>query len=209
MARKSIHFTSDWHIGHENSIKFDQRPFTDLDHMHRVLVNNYNAQVPTDGVCYFLGDIGLSSLAKAKEIISQLNGTKICIMGNHDKGMQALYDIGFDVVLNGGILYIAGERVTFTHCPLRGVFREDTEGMRNTVPGEQWHGESRHKQYSVEDEGQFHLHGHIHSGPANSKLTIDGRQMDVACCAQKYRPVHISVVESWIARTKQNEQKSP
>jgi calcineurin-like phosphoesterase family protein len=202
MSRKSIHFTSDWHIGHENSIKFDQRPFTDLDHMHRVLVNNYNAQVPKDGVCYFLGDIGLSSSEKAKQIISQLNGVKIAIKGNHDKGDQALYDIGFDVVMNIAILYIAGERVTLSHCPLRGVFREDVTGMRNTVEGELWHGESRHKPYSVEDEGQFHLHGHIHSGPANKKLHIDGRQMDVGVPANKYRPVHISAIESWIAQTK-------
>jgi calcineurin-like phosphoesterase family protein len=202
MARKSIHFTSDWHIGHANSITFDQRPFNDLDHMHRVLVNNYNAQVPKDGVCYFLGDIGLSSSEKAKEIIAQLNGFKVCIMGNHDKGSQALYDIGFDLVLNGGIIYVAGERVTMTHCPLRGVFREDVTDMRNVVEGEMWHGESRHKPYSVEDEGQFHLHGHIHSGPANTKLPIDGRQMDVGVPANKYRPVHISAIESWIAQTK-------
>jgi calcineurin-like phosphoesterase family protein len=40
--RKSIFFTSDLHIGHLNSIKFDQRPFRDLDHMHEVLINNYN-----------------------------------------------------------------------------------------------------------------------------------------------------------------------
>lgn len=205
--RKSIHFTSDWHIGHANSIKFDDRPFKDLDHMHRVLVNNYNAQVPPDGLCYFLGDIGLSSNETVGKILAELNGTKVLVLGNHDKKFNAMYELGFDVVLHGATIYIAGERVTMTHCPLRGVFREKTDHMKNSYTGESfkdtnWHGEHKHAPFSCSDEGQFHLHGHIHSGPANDKLRIDGRQMDVGVPANKYRPVSISEVESWIAKTK-------
>lgn len=200
--RKSIHFTSDWHIGHANSIKFDERPFKDLDHMHRVLVNNYNAQVPPDGLCYFLGDIGLSSNETVGKILSELNGTKVLVLGNHDKKFNAMYELGFDVVLHGATIYIAGERVTMTHCPLRGVFREDVTGMRGAVKGDLWHGEHKQLAFSCTNEGQFHLHGHIHSGPANKKKRIDGRQMDVGAPANKYRPVSISEVESWIAKTK-------
>jgi calcineurin-like phosphoesterase family protein len=200
--RKAIFFTSDWHLFHENSLKFDQRPFKDIDHMHRVLINNYNACVPEDGICYFLGDMGFTNNEKFKSVIKQLNGTKVLILGNHDKGYNAMYDVGFDVVLNTATLYIATERVTLTHCPLRGVFREDTTGMRNTVDGEMWHGETRHLQYSVTDEGQFHLHGHIHSGPANNKLRTDGKQMDVGVPANDYRPVSLSQIESWINRVK-------
>jgi len=200
--RKSIHFTSDWHLGHQNSIKFDNRPFKDLDHMHRVLVNNYNSQVPVDGICYFLGDIGMCSSEKIKEILAQLNGTKVCVLGNHDKGANAMYSMGFDVVLNSATMYIAGERVTMSHCPLRGLFREDTTGMKNAKEGEGWHGEFKNKPYSVTDEGQFHLHGHIHSGPANEKLTVTVNQFDVGVPGNGYRPVHISTIESWIARNK-------
>jgi calcineurin-like phosphoesterase family protein len=209
--RKSIHFTSDWHIGHENSIKFDDRPFKDLDHMHRVLINNYNAQVPEDGLCYFLGDIGLASSETLAKVIAELNGTKVLILGNHDKAHNAMYGLGFDVVLNNGTIYISGERVTMSHCPLRGVFRENTEHMKNAyssldfkegIKDENWHGEHKQQAYSVTDEGQFHLHGHIHSGPVNDKLRIDGKQFDVGVPANKYRPLHISEIESWIAKTK-------
>lgn len=211
MSRKSIHFTSDWHVGHANSIKFDQRPFKDLDHMHRVLVNNYNAQVPEDGLCYFLGDIGLSSSETLKKILAELNGTKVLILGNHDKGNNSMYNIGFDVVLNAGVIYIAGERVTMTHCPLRGVFRENTEHMRSAysdkdqaegIRDENWHGEHKSDAFSVENQGQFHLHGHIHSGPANDKLVKDGRQFDIGAPGNKYRPVSLSEVESWISKVK-------
>lgn len=212
--RKSIHFTSDWHIGHANSIKFDDRPFKDLDHMHRVLINNYNAQVPVDGLCYFLGDIGLSSSETVKKVLSQLNGTKVLVLGNHDKKFNAMYELGFDVVLHGATIYIAGERVTMTHCPLRGVFRENTEHMNSAysskdfaegLKDENWHGEHKQIAFSCEDEGQFHLHGHIHSGPANTKKRTDGRQLDVGAPGNKYRPLSISEVESWIVTTKQRE----
>lgn len=196
--RKSIHFTSDWHIGHANSIDFDKRPFRDLDHMHRTLINNYNAQVPKDGVCYFLGDVGMTNQKTITEVISQLNGTKILVLGNHDKGHNAMYNVGFSLVLNGAMLYIAGQRVTLSHCPLRGIFRESAVKH----PGEMWHGEFKHLPYSFNNEGQFHLHGHIHSGPANDKLKIDGRQFDVGAPANKYRPVSMSQIESWISTTK-------
>lgn len=203
--RKSIHFTSDWHLGHANSLKFDQRPFKDVDHMHRVLINNYNSQVPPDGLCYFLGDVGMVGTEAMVKIMAELNGTKVLVLGNHDKNHSSMYNCGFDVVLNGAVLYIAGERVTLTHCPLRRVFREETEHMGRHTPGEMWHGEFRHNPYSVADEGQFHLHGHCHAGPANDKLVKDNRQWDVGVPGNKYRPISISEVESWICKTKQNE----
>jgi calcineurin-like phosphoesterase family protein len=197
--RKLTFFTSDWHIGHENSIVFDQRPFKDIDHMHKVLINNYNATVPKDGICYFLGDVGLASVEITKTVIDQLNGTKVLIVGNHDKGVNSMYGIGFDVVLNSASLLIAKHIVTMSHCPLRGIFREDITGMKGAMPGDHWHGESKNQRYSIPDYGQFHLHGHIHAGPANKKKKIDGLQYDVGVPANSYRPVSISVIESWIS----------
>lgn len=202
---KPIFFTSDWHVGHENVLMLDARPFRDLEHMHEVLVSNYNATVPPDGVCYFLGDVGLCSEAILTSVLSRLNGTKVLVLGNHDRNANAMYRLGFDVVLNTASLLIGGELVTLSHCPLRGVFREDTAGMKGSDGSENWHGERRHLKYSVEDRGQFHLHGHIHSGPANDKPRTLGRQMDVGVPANGYRPVSRSQVESWVARTKSEE----
>jgi calcineurin-like phosphoesterase family protein len=203
--RKPIFFTSDLHIGHANSIVFDQRPFKDTDHMHEVLIKNFNNLVPENGCTYFLGDIGLASSETAKKVIGRLNGTKVLILGNHDKGSNAMYGIGFDVVINTASMIIAQEKVTLSHCPLLGVFREKTESMKNAQSKENWHGENRHGAYTVKDEGQFHLHGHIHSGPANGKKRIDGKQMDVGVPANQYRPVTLSQVESWINTYKKNK----
>lgn len=201
MSRKSVYFTSDWHIGHANVIEYSKRPFRDCEHMHRVLINNYNACVPEDGVCYFLGDMGLCQGDLIKQVVDQLNGTKILILGNHDKGLEAMYKLGFDVVLYGATIQVAKNRVTMSHCPLLGVYREDTTGMRGGAVGENWHGESRQSRarFTVPDYGQFHLHGHIHSPNRGKSKKILGKQYDVGVDANGYRPVHISRIESWIA----------
>lgn len=200
--RTPVFLTSDWHVGHENCIKFDKRPFKDLDHMHKVLINNYNATVPENGVCYFLGDMGLCKTDILKNVVSQLNGTKIMIMGNHDKGAQAMYNLGFDVVLFGAVLNVCGQRLTLSHCPLRGIHREDLTGMNGTQPGEHWHGESRRKNQNLTftDEGQFHGHGHVHSPNGGKSEKILDKQWDIGVVANKYTPVSISAFESWIAK---------
>lgn len=195
-GRRGIYFTSDWHVGHANVLVYDQRPFRDLPHMHRVLINNYNATVRPEDLCFFLGDMGLGKGDLLQSVISELQGTKVLILGNHDKGATAMHRIGFDIVLNAATLEIAGQLVTMTHCPLRGVWREDTTDMRGAAEGDMWHGEHKQQRFSTENTGQFHLHGHTHKGPEERTL---GRQWDVGVRANDYRPISISAIESWIA----------
>ncbi len=202
------YFSSDFHIGHANVIVYDKRPFDDLSHMHRVLINNYNATVGVDDTCYFLGDMGLSKGDTLASVIGQLNGTKVLILGNHDKGAAAMKKAGFDVVLNSAAITVGGHLVTMSHCPLRGVFREKTEGMRGAALGDNWHGEHKHQLFSLEDNGQYHLHGHIHSGPANDKPRSTYNQYDIGVAANSYRPVSYNQIESWIASNeKQGDRK--
>lgn len=199
--RPQVYFTSDWHIGHANVIRFSKRPFQDIDHMERVLINNYNAAVPPHGTCYFLGDMGLCNSKRMSEVVSQLNGTKVLVLGNHDRGATAMARLGFDLVLYGAVTQIAQQRVTMSHCPLLGVPREDVTGMRGAVDGDCWHGESRHQRFSTWDNGQFHLSGHIHSPNSGKSTRVLGRQYDVGVDANNYRPVSLSQLESWITLT--------
>lgn len=204
--RKPIFMTSDWHVFHKNVIQFSNRPFTDVDHMHRVLINNFNASVPANGVCYFLGDMGLCSTGNLKWVMDQLNSTKILIAGNHDGGINTMYNCGFNAVLHGAVLEIANQRVTLSHYPLRGIPREKLDGI-STPDGTNWHGENRpvSKLHGFMYSGQFHLHGHIHSPNNGRSLTRLGRQMDVGVDGNNYRPVSISTIESWIAEVLKTE----
>ncbi len=189
------YFTSDWHLFHSKVIEFDNRHFNDIDHMARVLINNYNASVASYSTCYFLGDFSMGNVEQTKEIVSQLNGTKILILGNHDRNVSSALRMGFDVAVSTAAIIIAGETVTMTHCPLRGIYREDTSAMCNHKPGENWHGEFRHNIFSIPNWGQYHLHGHTHKGP--EERTLD-KQWDVGVKANDYRPVSNSQIESWI-----------
>ena len=196
--RKQIFFTSDWHIGHANAIKFDNRPFKNLEEMHDTLIRNFNKMVPTDGLTYFLGDIGLGSIELNNSVISQLNGTKILIVGNHDRPYESNYNSGFHVVMNNATIKIHRQLVTMSHCPLLGLPREDMTEYPHK--GINWHGENKNLDYTVENKGQFHLHGHIHSPNGGRSKRIEGRQFDVGLPANKYRPVHIGVIESFIMK---------
>ena len=200
MDRRPTFFTSDWHLDHANVIIYSKRPFRDVNHMNRVLINNYNATVPENGICWFLGDMGLGSGETIKKALAEMNGTKILVLGNHDKGAEAMYRMGFDAVMYSASLVIAGKQVTLSHCPLLGTFREDVTGMKNAQPGANWHGDHKNQMYSMHDHGQFHLHGHIHSPNSGKSEKILGKQRDVGVDANGYRPVSISEIESWITK---------
>lgn len=205
MNKKPTFFTSDWHIGHDNCIKYDNRPFKDIHDMHERLIVRYNSVVPKSGICYFLGDMG-NKTEDIRKIMTRLNGTKVLLWGNHDKGVSTMYNCGFDVVLFSATILIHKTMVSMSHCPLRGVYREDLSHIKNQIPGENWHGESRlkHQRCTVTNEGQFHLHGHIHSRKdKKTSVKILDKQMDVGVTANNYTPVSVSQIEAWIHKYKE------
>lgn len=202
---KHIFFTSDWHVGHDNVIKFDQRPFKDTDHMHRVLINNYNSSVTENDICYFAGDMGFCKAETLAKIMEELNGTKVLLLGNHDRNTYSMYSQGFDVVLNTAVFYIGKSRVSISHCPLPGIPREDISEMKGSAEGENWHGESRQQMFTSQDPTvDYHLHGHCHKTPEERETD---KQFDIGVRANNYRPVSISQIESWIAKNA-NKTKS-
>lgn len=203
---KQIFVTSDWHDGHAKSIEYDNRPFKDTLHMREMLIQNFNKQVPENGLTYFLGDM-LAGI----EVLKRLNGTKVLVIGNHDKLQQSAYNSGYDVVLNGAVTYIQGQRVTMSHCPLIGIKRECLKHIpEERRKGVNWHGEFKNQAFSFQNEGQFHLHGHLHCRKETKdiKQIIQGRQMDIGVTAHNYRPVHFGVIESWIMKTLKAEREA-
>lgn len=83
-----IYFTSDWHIGHENVIKYCNRPFANADKMRHTILGNYNKVVTEEDIVYFLGDMTLVGPANKQYLLNitkGLPGTKHLILGNHDK----------------------------------------------------------------------------------------------------------------------------
>lgn len=82
--KPNIFFTADHHFGHENIIKFSERPFESLEHMNEELIKRWNEKIGPGDTVYHLGDISLGKPDFTKEILDRLNGNIHLIKGNHE-----------------------------------------------------------------------------------------------------------------------------
>lgn len=84
------YYIADTHFDHKNIIAFDNRPFFTLAEMNNTLIENWNNKVSKTDTVFILGDFCWSKEDRWIEILSQLQGSKILIQGNHDlKQMSA------------------------------------------------------------------------------------------------------------------------
>ena len=83
--KQNIFFISDLHLGHHNVLKFDGRPFKDVQEMHVNLIKNWNSVVGDDDIVYNLGDLSFGNDELSKWFLYSVKGKIHHIMGNHDK----------------------------------------------------------------------------------------------------------------------------
>lgn len=93
-------FSSDHHFGHKNIIQFCKRPFKDVAHMERELIEIWNSIVMPDDTIYYLGDFSFYPPAMIANVVAQLNGYKILVAGNHDRSKSKMVECGFDEAHN-------------------------------------------------------------------------------------------------------------
>lgn len=95
-------FISDTHFNHENIIEYCNRPFANALEMNSYIISQWNSVItPTDTI-YHLGDFALQSdKDTVTNLVNQLNGNIILMLGNHDRhGKQWFLDCGFVEVYN-------------------------------------------------------------------------------------------------------------
>lgn len=129
-------YVSDYHFGHENVIKFDNRPFKNLDKMNNFLIENWNKTINENDKVFILGDFSFYKEEKTLEILKSLKGKKFLIKGNHDKISPKI-----SKALEGRFDYLetidCGEKIVLSHYPM--PF---------------WNGQFRNS---------IHLYGHVHA----------------------------------------------
>lgn len=103
----NVFMTSDHHFGHKHIIDFESRPFADSEEMTRIMMEKWNAVVGKGDRVFHLGDFSFLNRVKTKEIVAGLNGYKVLILGNHDRGRSRSWwlDTGFDEVSEYPIVY--------------------------------------------------------------------------------------------------------
>ncbi len=121
--------TSDHHFGHKMIITYEDRPFTDVDEMDRVMIDKWNDVVKDGDVVFHLGDFSFHNVKKSSDILSELRGEKILVLGNHDGGANRMASVGFAEVHKALILYhddpwshgYNSSYMLLTHRPVRWV----------------------------------------------------------------------------------------
>jgi len=101
-----LYLIADMHFGHENIIKYENRPFANADDMDNTIISNWNRIVSKKDKVIVAGDVSFYDKNKTSEIINQLHGKKILVKGNHDEHSNSWWtDVGFDEVSNYPIIY--------------------------------------------------------------------------------------------------------
>lgn len=118
-SSKNILFTSDTHFGHQNIIRFCNRPFESVEQMNEELVKRWNLVVGKNDIVFHLGDVMFGGSALFESIIPRLNGKKYLILGNHDyKNMRESYRKYFEKVTTKMFISIDGQPIILNHEPL-------------------------------------------------------------------------------------------
>ena len=171
-------YTSDLHLGHEQIIYFDGRPFTNVEVMNKVIIDNWNSVVNNNDDVYILGDfawendIGYAAL-------KQLRGNKYLIRGNHDR-LNSDMRSQFIWVKDYAEIKDEDKHIVLCHYPIA--------HWRNA------------------DYGTIHLYGHIHSARDSRpfeeyKKSMQARELpyechNVGCMLYDYKPVTLQEIIS-------------
>ncbi len=159
-------YISDLHFGHKNVIRFDHRPFCDIDEMDYSLIKLWNSRVQEDDHVYIIGDFAYKSGKSSDWYLKQLKGHKHLIIGNHDKvtldNPQAMkYFESVDKMMH---VTDVDNHICLCHYPLA-----------------EWY-KSRH--------GSWHIFGHIHGSTDDIYTFMKTREhaLNAAACMNNYTP---------------------
>lgn len=150
-----IYFTSDTHFGHKKILGFCHRPFNSIEEHDSALINNWNSVVNPNDTVFHLGDFGFGGIGFLRNIIGQLNGNIILIIGNHDwrNMVKPIRDLFTECVSQARIT--VGDRTVYlNHFPYLCFERQNPYNTN----------------YAIQ------LFGHVHSGPLSEGSDIERLQ---------------------------------
>lgn len=111
-------YIADLHFGHQNIIRFDNRPFDSVEEMNETLISNWNKKVKQGDTTYILGDFCWGKEPEWIEILDKLNGNKVLIRGNHDlKQMSKTLKDKFGFIKDRHEVCDCGKRLILSHYP--------------------------------------------------------------------------------------------
>jgi len=140
-------FIADTHFNHSNILLYTCRNFKDVNEMTEQLIKNWNDTVKKRDLIFVLGDFSFyNKVEEVKAITDRLKGTKIIILGNHDKKINTDFwkQCGFQECYKYPIIY--KDKYILSHEPV---------------------------QYGVGEQGFINIHGHIHNHFMENKYYVN------------------------------------
>jgi calcineurin-like phosphoesterase family protein len=154
-----IYFSSDQHFGHNNILKYCNRPFDNVHIMDQVIFDNINEVVGYDDTLYILGDFCFKG-KKPIDYRVRINCREVhLILGNHDKRKdfypnESTVDMnGFSSIQEVKEIIYCNQRIYLSHYPCRS--------------------------WPASHKGSFMLFGHVHSKLENEDRNSSRKTLDV------------------------------
>ena len=112
-------FSSDWHLGHGNVIKFSDRPFQSTQEMNSTILKNMYAPLKKGDILYYLGDLSWSKSAYERAFDELPDGvTFVWILGNHDKRDWSQFKSRVEIITDLKEIKIGNNPITLCHYPM-------------------------------------------------------------------------------------------
>jgi len=88
----NTYLIGDTHFDHENIIRYCKRPFSSLEEMNNLMLDNWNNTVDKDDFVFFMGDMAFGKGSRQADYwLKQLNGDIVFFRGNHDRSNKIRY----------------------------------------------------------------------------------------------------------------------
>lgn len=170
---RDIWIISDTHFGHENIIRYCDRPFKNAKEADEKMIENWNSVVKDGDIVYHLGDVYFG--VNGRDAVSKLKGRKRLILGNHDNGKDQFLQKHFQKIMVWRMFPEFG--LLLSHIPLHKQSMERWETSIDANTGRD------------KEEVAYYLrnvHGHIHdrNSPTEDHYNVSVEQIN-------YTPINI------------------
>lgn len=171
-AAQEHYFASDYHWGHTNVLKYDNRPFETIEEHDLEIVRRHNSIVRPNDHFWFIGDLSLGDRESAEELLKSMNGIKHFIKGNHDHSETIELYMRYGIYHGEQIsITIDGQRITNNHC--------------------------RMYVWPNSHHGSWNIHGHSHGALDSIPW---GKCIDVSINIRDYSPLSFAFINALMAR---------
>lgn len=166
----STWFSTDWHLGHKNIIRFDNRPFKSIEEHDSAIMKNIMSQLKPKDALYYLGDFTLSNKGHTESMLATLasSGAMLYfIKGNHDKDDTIkLYQKYGTYLGEQKKIVVEGQEIILNHFKML--------------------------VWDKAHHGSWHLYGHSHG---SIESYIVGKSMDCAINLFNYKLIEFSEIK--------------